>query len=144
MHFLAVGRPYGKPSPRRHLKTQQIQGRLISNLCILKSFDKRTDHDRLRPSQIEKAKAECPAARSARRCTCESARTLRRWKIKSASFAKSPSGGAGMGGKATKKRESLAPRDETDGPASTPCSRTPTGGSSISSWPGRLTAWAAH
>ena len=35
-------------------------------------------------------------------------------------------------------------RDETDGLASTLCSRTPAGGSSISSWDGRLTAWAAR
>ena len=39
-------------------------------------------------------------------------------------------------------RASQAPRDETDAPASIPCSRTPAGGSSISSWHGRLTAWA--
>src|SRR6516164_4972441 len=39
-------------------------------------------------------------------------------------------------------RASQAPRDETDGPDSIPCSRTPAGGSSISSWHGRLTAWA--
>ena len=31
---------YGKPSPRRHLKSQQIQGLTISDLCIPKSFDR--------------------------------------------------------------------------------------------------------
>jgi hypothetical protein len=36
-----------------------------------------------------------------------------------------------------------APRGETDGLASIPCSRTPAGGSSISSWHGRLIASAA-
>src|SRR5215475_5385957 len=40
-------------------------------------------------------------------------------------------------------RASQAPRDETDGLASIPCSRTPADGNSISSWRGRLTAWAA-
>src|SRR5262249_5168337 len=51
-------------------------------------------------------------------------------------------GGAGMWWKSTKMRASQAPRDETDGLASIPCSRTPAGGNSISSWHGRLTAWA--
>src|SRR5262249_27003228 len=89
---------YRKPCKRRHLKIKQIQGQNCLRLCIPKPIDKCTDHDRLRPSRTEKAKAECPVARSARRCTCELARTLRRWKIKSASFGKSPSGGAGMWG----------------------------------------------
>jgi hypothetical protein len=35
-------------------------------------------------------------------------------------------------------------KGRTDGLASIPCSRTPAAGSSISSWRGRLTAWAAH
>ncbi|HYV69009.1 MAG TPA: recombinase family protein [Pseudolabrys sp.] len=35
-------------------------------------------------------------------------------------------------------------KGETDGLASIPCSRTPAGGSSTSSWLGRLTAWAAR
>src|SRR5262249_37529894 len=144
MHLLAVGRPYGKPPPRRRLKTQQIQGRLISNLCILKSFDKRTDHDRLRPSRTEKAKAECPVARSARRCTSGSARTHRRWKIKPANFGKSPSGVAGLWSRFTAMRASQGPRAEMDGLASIPCSKTPADGNSISSWHGRLTAWAAR
>jgi len=39
---------------------------------------------------------------------------------------------------------SQVPRPETDGLASILCSRTPAGGSSISSWHGRSTAWAAR
>jgi hypothetical protein len=31
---------YGKPSPRHHLKSQQIQGLTISDQCIPKSFDR--------------------------------------------------------------------------------------------------------
>jgi hypothetical protein len=38
---------------------------------------------------------------------------------------------------------SPAPRDETDGLASIPCSKTPADGSSISSWHGRLTNWSS-
>ena len=37
---LPPDRAYGKPSPRRHLKSQQIQGLTISDLCIPKSFDR--------------------------------------------------------------------------------------------------------
>ena len=40
MRLLAARRAYGKPSPRRHLKSQQIQGLTISDLRIPKSFDK--------------------------------------------------------------------------------------------------------
>jgi hypothetical protein len=39
---------------------------------------------------------------------------------------------------------SQALRAGTDGLDSIPCSRTPADGSSISSWHGRLTAWAAR
>src|SRR5215510_1740328 len=80
-------------------------------------------------------------ARSARRCTCGSARTHRRWKIKSASFGKSPGGVVGTSWRSTATRASQARRDETDGLASIPCSRTPADGNSISSWLGRLTAF---
>src|SRR5215467_268219 len=81
---------------------------------------------------------------STKLCTCGSARTHRRWKIKSASFGKSPGGVVGTSWRSTATQASPAPRDETDGLASIPCSRTPPGGSSTSSWHGRLTAWAAE
>jgi len=75
-------------------------------------------------SQHEGEDALCQA-RSARRCTCGSARTHRRWKIKSASFGKSPGGVVGTSWRSTAMQASPAPRDEMDGLASIPCSRTP-------------------
>src|SRR5262245_40952171 len=74
---------------------------------------------------------------------CESARTHRPSKTKSASFGKSLGAADGMWSRSIAMRASQAPRDETDGLASIPCSRTPADGNSISSWRGRLTAWAA-
>src|SRR5262249_60929852 len=46
----------------------------------------------------------------------------------------------GMWSRSIAMRASQAPRGETDGLASIPCSRTPADGNSILSWRGRLTA----
>jgi hypothetical protein len=40
MHLLAAGQAYGKPFPRRRLKIQQIQRRIIADSGIPKSVDK--------------------------------------------------------------------------------------------------------
>src|SRR5262249_39963436 len=48
----------------------------------------------------------------------------------------------GMWSRSTAMPASQAPRGETDGLASIPCSRTPAGGSSTSSWRGRLTSFS--